>query len=162
MPATQEPSSSDILKILNRYTPEVLQTMAGLIAAPGAGNNNAPQSCVLSGVAGAIALSGNASGVVYTAFPEELAKLVAGQILGTAVSDQDISDIVSELTNMIGGNFKSQLCDLGFDCTLSIPTIVKGDKINIAAKSAAISVRNEYTVEGCSEPLVIQAFAVFK
>jgi chemotaxis protein CheX len=162
MPATQEPNSEVILQIINHYTPEVLQTMAGLTSTPGAGTTNAPQSCVLSGVAGAIALSGNASGVVYTAFPVELAKLVAEKMLGGAVSDQDISDIVSELTNMIGGNFKSQLCDLGFNCTLSIPTVVKGDKINIAAKSAAISVRNEYTVEGGSEPLVIQAFAVFK
>jgi len=66
------------------------------------------------------------------------------------------------LTNMITGNVKSQLCDAGFNCSLSIPSVVRGDKITVASKSAAMSVRNQYQCEGCDGPLVLHVFAVLE
>ncbi|NBR48156.1 chemotaxis protein CheX [bacterium] len=161
MSATKEPSGETVLQIINHFTPMVLETMAGLTAITGEGNIAAPMAFDFNGIAGSVSLSGHACGVVYTAFPNELAKMIAGKIFGGPVSDQDVSDVVSELTNMIAGNFKSQLCDLGFNCTLSIPSVVIGDQINIATMTATVSVRNEYIVEGCQAPLVVQTFAFF-
>jgi len=161
MSATNEPSGETVLKIINHFTPLVLETMAGLTAIPGKGNIAAPRAFSFNGIAGSISLSGHASGVVYTAFPTELAKLIAGNIFGGPASDQDVSDVVSELTNMIAGNFKSHLCDLGYNCTLSIPSVLIGDQIHVATMTSTLSVRNEYTIEGCEAPLVVQTFAVF-
>ena len=156
------PNADIVLDIINKYVPEVIQTMAGLSAVPGKADTQAPQPATLSGVAGAIGLTGRANGVVYTAFSENLAFMVAEKILGDKPSDQDMSDVVAELTNMITGNVKSQLCDRGYNCSLSIPSVVRGDKITVAAKSAAISVRNEYLCEGCDGLLVLQVFAVLE
>lgn len=151
-----------VLEMINRYVPEVLQTMAGMSAMPGAGQSSAPQPTLLSGISGSIGLSGKVHGVVYTAFSEDLAKLIAEKILGGSASDQDVADVVAELTNMITGNLKSQLCDLGHNCSLSIPSVVRGEEISISAKSASISVRNSFTFEGCPDPLVLHVFAVLE
>ena len=66
-----------ILEILNYYVPEVMQTMAGLSLVPGTGNPSAPQPSLLKGVTGSIGLSGKVTGIVYTAFQDQLAKVVA-------------------------------------------------------------------------------------
>ena len=156
------PGGELFLATLNRYVPEVIQTMVGVMATPGTGNSNAPQPSSLVGVTGSIGLSGKVNGMVYTAFSYELAKCVAEKILGGSASEQDVSDVVAELTNMITGNLKSQLCDTGFNCSLSIPSVVKGDDIKVSAKTASVSVRNDYTLEGCPGSLVVQAFAALE
>ena len=156
------PGGELFLATLNRYVPEVMQTMVGVTAKPGTGNENAPQPASLVGVTGSIGLSGKVNGMVYTAFSYDLAQCVAEKILGGSASDQDVSDVVAELTNMITGNLKSQLCDTGFNCSLSIPSVVKGDDIRVSAKTASVSVRNDYTLEGCPGSLVVQAFAALE
>ena len=156
------PDGELFLSTINRYVPEVMQTMVGVMAKPGTGNSNAPQPSSLVGVTGSIGLSGKVNGMVYTAFSYELAKCVAEKILGGSASDQDVSDVVAELTNMITGNLKSQLCDTGFNCSLSIPSVVKGDDIKVSAKTASVSVRNDYTLEGCPGNLVVQVFAALE
>lgn len=156
------PANSAILEMINRYVPEVLQTMANMVAIPGPGQLDAPQPTMLTGISGSIGLSGKVHGVVYTAFSEDLAKIVAEKILGGSASDQDVSDVVAELTNMITGNLKSRLCDLGHNCSLSIPSVVRGDEITISAKSASISVRNSFSIEGVPDPLVLHVFAILE
>ena len=156
------PDGELFLSNINRYVPEVIQTMVGVMATPGTGNGNAPQPSSLVGVTGSIGLSGKVNGMVYTAFSYELAKCVAEKILGGSASDRDVSDVVAELTNMITGNLKSQLCDIGFNCSLSIPSVVKGDDIKVSAKTASVSVRNDYTLEGCPGSLVVQVFAALE
>lgn len=159
---TNSDDAKMILEIINKYVPEVMQTMAGLVAVPGNADLDAPQPSSLSGIVGAIGLTGKANGVVYTAFNQSLANMITTKILGDKPSDQDVSDVVGELTNMITGNVKSQLCDAGFNCSLSIPSVVRGDKITVATKNAAMSVRNEYHCEGSSGPLVLHVFAVLE
>ena len=156
------PTKTDFLETLNHFVPSVLQTMAGLGAVPGKGNPDAPQPSVLAGVSGSIGLSGKVHGVVYTAFSTDLSQMVAGKIFGGSASEQDVNDVVAELTNMFTGNLKSMLCDRGFNCTLTIPSVVRGDKITISAKSATISVSNSYAVEGCADPLILHVFAALQ
>lgn len=156
------PDGELFLETINRYVPEVIQTMAGITATPGSGISKAPQPSSLVGVTGSIGLSGKVSGIVYTAFSYALAQKVAEKILGGSSSEQEVSDVVAELTNMITGNLKSQLCDMGYNCSLSIPSVVRGDDIQVSAKTASISVRNEYTLEGCPDLLVVQVFAALE
>ena len=154
------PGNTMFLENMNHFVPEVLRTMAGLSAIPGVGNLNAPQPSILKGISGSIGLSGKVNGVVYTAFSPALGQMVAEKILGGSAGEQDVNDVIAELTNMFTGNLKSQLCDAGYNCTLTIPSVVRGDKISLSAKTASISVSNSFTVEGCPEPLVLHAFAV--
>ena len=155
-----KPSNTMFLENMNHFVPEVLRTMAGLSAMPAVGNVNAPQPSILKGISGSIGLSGKVNGVVYTAFSPSLGQMVAEKILGGSAGEQDVNDVIAELTNMFTGNLKSQLCDAGYNCTLTIPSVVRGDKISISAKTASISVSNSFTVEGCPEPLVLHVFAI--
>ena len=77
MSFSNAPANVLILEMINRYVPEVLQTMAGMSFLPGAGDASAPQPTKLTGISGSIGLSGKVHGVVYTAFSEELAKIIA-------------------------------------------------------------------------------------
>ncbi|EKD42414.1 MAG: hypothetical protein ACD_73C00167G0002, partial [uncultured bacterium] len=47
---------------------------------------------------------------------------------GTAGADE-IRDAIGELTNMVGGNFKSILEG---SCTLSIPSVIQGEHVNVS------------------------------
>jgi CheY-specific phosphatase CheX len=159
--SNSKPDSAMFLEVINHFVPEVLSTMAGLTAVVGKGNPSAPQPTILRGISGSIGLSGRVHGVVYTAFSPDLGQMVAEKIFGSA-GEQDVNDVVAELTNMFTGNLKSMLCDQGHNCTLSIPSVVRGDKISISAKSATISVTNSFAVEGCAEPLIVHVFAVLE
>lgn len=160
MSNTSVPGSKMFLENMNHFVPEVMRTMAGLSAMPAVGNLDAPQPSILKGISGSIGLSGKVNGVVYTAFSLSLGQMVAEKILGGSAGEQDVNDVIAELTNMFTGNLKSQLCDAGYNCTLTIPSVVRGEKISISAKTASISVSNSFTVEGCPEPLVVHAFAI--
>lgn len=162
MPSSENPNSSLFIQTINRYVPEVMQTMVGLSATPGTGIENYPQPSKLQGLIGSIGLSGKVSGIVYTAYSESLSKHVAEKILGGSAGEQDISDVVAELTNMITGNLKSTLCDMGYNCTLSIPSVMRGDEVSVSAKNATICVGNDYAIEGSSDKLLVVVFAALE
>lgn len=162
MSDTSAPGKTMFLEAINHFVPEVLKTMAGLSAVPGKGDLDAPQPTLLKGISGSIGLSGRVHGVVYTAFSNALGQMVAEKILGGAAGEQDVNDVVAELTNMFTGNVKSMLCDRGFNCSLTIPSVVRGEKIAITAKDASISVSNTFTVQGSPDPLILQVFAVLE
>lgn len=162
MPSPEKPGDSLFIETINRYVPEVMQTMVGLTATPGKGIENYPQPSKLNGVTGAVGLSGKVNGIVYTAYSESLSKHVAEKILGGSASETDISDVIAELTNMITGNLKSCLCDMGFNCALSIPSVMRGEEITVSAKNATICVGNDYAIEGSTDQLRVIVFAALE
>ncbi|MEI6035138.1 MAG: chemotaxis protein CheX [Verrucomicrobiae bacterium] len=150
----------DLLKIIDKNVPAVFLTMAGLTATPGNGDAHPQRPSTLHGVTGSVSLSGKASGIVYTGFSHNLACIVTMRVLGReSPGEEEVSDVVGEFTNMITGNLKSHLCDSGYDCQLSIPTVMRGDEIEVVAKSAPICVRNTYRFEELQEELVVLVFA---
>jgi chemotaxis protein CheX len=150
-----------VLEGINAVVPEVLQTMTGLPARQGKGSLAVPLPLALQGVSGSIGLSGRTNGIVYTAFGKNLAASLAAKILGSVSSEQDLSDVVAELTNMISGNLKSRFSDAGFNCTLTIPSVVTGDNISINPKNSSMNVGNAFLVEGSPEPLCVYFFGFF-
>jgi chemotaxis protein CheX len=136
--------------------------MVGIQMSPGNGEQDAPRPSIFDGVTGSVSLTGRVDGVVYTAFTDKFATLVAGRILGAeSITESDVSDVVGELTNMISGNLKSQLTDLGYNCQLSIPTVMRGGHIAVVAKDAPLSIRNTYSLADIGETLTVQVFARF-
>jgi len=104
-------SSDDIVLI----TQNVLQTMLGFsaepIGQPTPGDGQAP-SDESKLITASIAIGGAWDGEVEVRAATELASQAASAMLATDPRDlceDDICDVMAELTNMIGGNIKSQV-----------------------------------------------------
>jgi chemotaxis protein CheX len=48
-----------------------------------------------------------------------------------------VNDAIGELTNMIVGVFKNGLCDSGYSCRLTVPSILRGSNFCIEPISSA-------------------------
>jgi chemotaxis protein CheX len=101
-------------------------------------------------IVGSVGFAGKASGAVYLDFGEEWARLITATMLRMKceeIIDVDhIYDTIGELSNMVGGNIKSQLCDSGLPCLLTIPSVTRGSDFHVAQ---VVGVRHEYFLFGC-------------
>lgn len=82
---------------------------------------------------GAITIAGKVQGKVFLRIPDNAAVWLVERFLGPdAVPDpvEIFGDVVGELLNMVGGNFKSNLVDAGLSCTLSVPAVGKEGKFD--------------------------------
>ncbi len=92
-----------------------------------------------SHIFGSVGFVGSINGLVYLCLPDDFALFAAGHILGISPSEvafegpETLKDVVGEITNMTVGGFKNALCDLGFPCKLTLPTIVRGNNLAVAA-----------------------------
>jgi chemotaxis protein CheX len=59
-----------------------------------------------------------------------------------------VKDAMGEITNMAVGGFKNALCDLGYSCKLTLPTIVRGNNVVVAAVKAATRHVFQFACEG--------------
>jgi chemotaxis protein CheX len=95
-------------------------------------------------VLGNVSFVGAANGIVYLCMTDGFAANVVGHMLGSSANDVDltdhdiIKDVIGELTNMTAGGFKNYLCDLGYPCKLTLPTIVRGRCVKVASIKSAL------------------------
>jgi chemotaxis protein CheX len=88
-------------------------------------------------VVGTVGFIGKTNGVIYLYLPEPLAIGLACDMLGLESTDlgagdaETVNDAIGELTNMVVGTFKNQLCDRGLDCHLTIPSILRGSRFRV-------------------------------
>ncbi len=76
-----------------------------------------------------IGISGSGTGGVVVSFPEDVACKIVSRMLGEEITElnQDVSDGLGELVNIITGNAKRGLVKHGFhDLSLSLPSVVIG------------------------------------
>lgn len=152
MPATQEISESLVRENITRAVADVFQTMLGktarlsLTATPARGASwpprptegvNTPQ------LVGTVGFLGELNGLIYIYFPLEFARSCTAQLLGMsdaelhAAGDEVVYDAIGELTNMSVGSFKNGLCDAGYPCMLTIPSILRGANFCVEPISSA-------------------------
>ena len=82
-------------------------------------------------VSGIIGLSGNVTGCVVISLSQEAAFHLVSALLGETVSelDEDCTDAIGEIANMIAGNAKTDFPSSGN--SISVPTVVVGKhKVN--------------------------------
>ncbi len=88
-----------------------------------------------SKVVGTVSFAGEAMGNICIHVSDLFAKMMAAAMLGMEpdeMEDEDeVNDVIGEVSNMIGGDMKSRLCDAGFACQLSIPSITRGSDFRI-------------------------------
>jgi len=82
---------------------------------------------------------GEATGVIYLYFNVGFATLIASRMLGIPEKEVDneemVNDAMGELSNMVVGYVKSHLQDGGLSCTLTIPSIVRGQQLSVEGSS---------------------------
>ena len=87
-------------------------------------------------VSGSVGFAGDTvTGAVYLHLSAPFANQVAAAMLGLKLEEitgeNEVNDVVGEVTNMLTGGLKSWLCDTGADCAVSTPAIIRGTAFDI-------------------------------
>jgi chemotaxis protein CheX len=89
-------------------------------------------------IVGTVCFAGKVMGCINlhvgSTFAENITAAMLGMEPDEIESDEEIHDVIGELSNMVGGDLKSRLCDAGFDCQLSIPSTTAGSNFKIESK----------------------------
>lgn len=124
---------------------EVLFQRAGT---PGAN----PEVTAMVGVAGELC------GVLNFVCGSSGARMMAARMLGVdeAAAGEQQWDAIGEICNMIAGNFKAKLPEIGSRCMLSVPTIVFGSNYRLRALAAKRKIDLAFCVEGAPVRLSLE------
>jgi CheY-specific phosphatase CheX len=138
MQATSSPKIDQVRDMVILGVRNALATMVGIDAVPGSAEEYKVDepSCV----AGSVGFTGGVTGVVYVQIGEKFARVLASKMLGMSeheVVPELITDVIGELTNMFVGSVKSKLCDQGFPCVLTIPSVVRGRGLVVVSASSS-------------------------
>lgn len=89
-----------------------------------------------------VGFGGKATGGVTLRLSAAAAGAIATSVLGFTPEDvADINDVVGELSNMVVGNFKSNLCDAGLPCKLNPPKIGWTSEFKLHSRSGGLAER---------------------
>ncbi|MCP4690206.1 MAG: chemotaxis protein CheX [Desulfobacterales bacterium] len=122
----------DLMGFVDHAVSEVFDTMLEMDVEVVDGRNR-----VLTGgrIVGTVGFAGKAQGSVIIQVTDAFSRLITADMLGMEEdeieSDEEVHDVIGELSNMIGGDIKSRLCDAGLTCELSIPSITSGSDFKI-------------------------------
>ncbi|MBJ6725532.1 chemotaxis protein CheX [Geomesophilobacter sediminis] len=118
-------SEEQLLAHLDTDVQEIFSTMVGVEVAP------VPVEGLAAGqfhccVSGLICLSGACIGTVGVHLPPAVAMEVTSMMLGMDVSsvDNDVTDAVGEIANMVAGSFKHHIIMDGHELRITPPTVI--------------------------------------
>ncbi len=150
-------TDAEIAKPFINATKHVLTTMAMLDPAPG--KPYVKKGNVAAGdVSAIVGLTGDKHGSISLTFTKKCAVAIVRNMLGDDIQDivQDTKDAVGDITNMISGQARAGLAQLGLTMQASTPTIVFGDNHTISHVTAGPVVaipfntpHGDFTVEFC-------------
>ena len=91
-------------------------------------------------ISGIIGIAGEARGMVVLSFPGNMAQEITTLLTGTAKDslDEDVTDTVGEVVNIIAGNAKKGLEE--FKLMISLPSIVQGRHHQVSWPSSPIPI----------------------
>jgi flagellar motor switch protein FliN len=86
---------------------------------------------------GMVSFAGDVQGCFIIQVNDSFARAMTAAMLGIAQdeigSEEEVFDVVRELSNIIGGNLKSSFVDVGLSCVLSTPSITNGLDFRVEA-----------------------------
>jgi chemotaxis protein CheX len=150
-------SNPELAKPFIVATRHVLVTMAQMDPKPGTPYVKKNRSAN-GDVSALVGFTGDASGSISLSFPRACAIAIVKGMLGPDVGDiiADAKDAVGEVSNMISGQARAGLSDLGIKLQGSTPTIIFGDNHYVSHVSNAPVVAipfttdfGEFTLEFC-------------
>ena len=151
------PSAVEIAKPFIHATIHVLSTMACITPTPGAPylkKNDVAQG----DVSAIVGITGDKAGSISVTFTKKCAIGLVRGMLGDDIQDivTDTKDAVGEITNMISGQARSGLAEIGMNFQGSTPSVIMGDNHTIShiTKGPVMAIpftsdAGEFTVEFC-------------
>ncbi len=150
------------VKLVNPFinaTINVLETMAFITVVAGKPYLKS-DNVAIGDVTGVLGLTGIANGTISVTFEEECILTVVSNMFGETMKElnNEIADAVGELTNMISGQARRELEEMGKVFKAAIPSVVTGRDHTIihytdGPKIAIpfITKNGEFTIEVCFE-----------
>lgn len=112
----------------------------------------------LGQVVGSVGFIGEATGIIYLYIGVGFARVIASRMLGISETDVDtgegVTDAIGELSNMVVGQVKSHLCNSGLLCTLTIPSVVRGQHLTVEGSSHCM--RSTISFRNCTHQLLAE------
>jgi chemotaxis protein CheX len=140
-------------------TLNVLETMAFITVTPGKPYVK-KGSVAVGDVTGVLGLTGVANGTIAVTFEEKCILNIVSNMFGETMEtlNEEIADAVGELTNMISGQARRELEQMGKAFKAAIPSVVTGKNHSIRhyAKGPKIAIPfntdgGDFTIEVCFE-----------
>jgi chemotaxis protein CheX len=155
MAATQQITDAIIQKSIFQAVSNVSQTMLNrditLVH-----QGHAPLSGAAYEIIDTVGFAGDVNGSVCLCLSEQFAIHAIGLMLGMTQHEVElggsdiVKDAIGELTNMTVGGFKNQLCDIGFPCLLTLPSIMRGKNLSVPSSKATLCHLFEFKCDGYS------------
>ena len=151
------PAGFEIAKPFVQATIHVLSTMARITPVPG--TPYVKRDATAQGdVSAIVGITGYKAGSISVTFTKKCAIALVHGMLGDDIQDiaQDTKDAVGEITNMISGQARNGLVEMGMVFQGSTPTVIMGDNHTIrhVTKATVMAIpftsnAGEFTVEFC-------------
>lgn len=150
MPAAAEITEALVREYINRAVTDVFKTMLGRTPTVAPSSAQPTDKRILVSephrpqVVGTVGFIGDCNGLIYLHLDLAFARICTCHLLGMTEAELDqagdevINDAIGELTNMTVGSFKNGLCDAGYPCKLTIPSILRGTSFSIEPISDAV------------------------
>ena len=91
-------------------------------------------------IIGSLSFAGHILGSINIQVADEFARTMTAAMLGMEVEDiespEEIKDVIRETCNIIGGNLKTAIENVGIPCVISTPSITTGDDFHMETISA--------------------------
>ncbi len=85
---------------------------------------------------GSVTFAGEVDGMFNIQINDDFGKIMTAGMLGMEVdeieSEEEVYDVIREVSNIIGGNLKSSFIDAGLSCVLSTPSITNGRDFRVS------------------------------
>jgi len=107
-------------------------------------------------IAGTVGLIGKLTGVIYIFMDLSMALNFTGRLLDLTPDEieseghESVNDAIGELTNMVTGAFNNDLNKKGFQCRMTIPSILRGSNYTIEPMEDAVRRIFKFDCEGGS------------
>ncbi len=150
------------VKLINPFinaTANVLETMAFVTVTPGKPYLKT-DNVAKGDVTGVIGLTGVANGTISVTFCEDCILDIVSNMFGEEMKtlDSEISDAVGELTNMISGQARKELEEVGRVFKAAIPSVVTGKNHSVTHYTDGPKIaipfstdNGNFTIEVCFE-----------
>jgi len=142
------------LPILELAVEEVFEIMLGRRVKPVAKGEHTPnpEFTAMVGLAGALC------GVLTFSCERKTARELAICMLGPEIADSEeqVSDALGEICNMVAGNFKNKLSTADGGCMLSVPTVIKGEEYSFRSLADGLNLETVMMFENSPVSVCLQ------
>lgn len=128
-------TEEQLIRHLDNDVREIFVTMVGTEIS--SSETTVSMSKFTDSVSAMVGFAGNYNGMISLNAPQSLAIVFASQMLGMEIPEcnDDVTDALGELANMIGGSFKHHFVKNGQEVQLSTPSVISGDEYLMTVNS---------------------------